>query len=131
MAPKSPQEEAQLIKQFREECTHDGILAEGDEMNEDWVLMYVTPIMLRVYNLRHVISRFLRARQHNIPKAKIMLKNCIQWRQTVGGNGIDDLYRKIDPFDVCMHVIVSVSNTNSVAVSGTQRSVQALALVVP
>ncbi|EIN12631.1 CRAL/TRIO domain-containing protein, partial [Punctularia strigosozonata HHB-11173 SS5] len=44
-------------------------------------------------------SRFLRARQYNIPKAKAMLKNCREWRQTVGGKGIDDLYRRMDPFD--------------------------------
>jgi hypothetical protein len=29
-----------------------------------------------------------------------MLKNCEDWRASVGGKGMDDLYREIDPFDV-------------------------------
>ena len=29
-----------------------------------------------------------------------MLANCQQWRKTVEGVGIDELYRRIDPFDV-------------------------------
>ena len=29
-----------------------------------------------------------------------MFKDCQQWRKTVEGVGIDELYRRIDPFDV-------------------------------
>lgn len=32
-----------------------------------------------------------------------MWKNCYEWRNTAEGVGIDELYRKIDPFDVCTH----------------------------
>ncbi|KIP05367.1 hypothetical protein PHLGIDRAFT_43261, partial [Phlebiopsis gigantea 11061_1 CR5-6] len=43
--------------------------------------------------------RFLRARQFNPKNAKIMWKNCHEWRQSAEGVGIDELYRQIDPFD--------------------------------
>jgi hypothetical protein len=29
-----------------------------------------------------------------------MFKNCQEWRQSVEGIGIDELYKSIDPFDV-------------------------------
>lgn len=29
-----------------------------------------------------------------------MWNNCQEWRRTVEGRGIDELYREIDPFDV-------------------------------
>jgi hypothetical protein len=29
-----------------------------------------------------------------------MLQNCQQWRKTVGGDGIDALYNRLDPYDV-------------------------------
>ena len=32
-----------------------------------------------------------------------MFKDCQQWRKTVEGVGIDELYRRIDPFDVSHH----------------------------
>ena len=49
-----------------------------------------------------VIRRFLRARQYSIPKAKVMIKKCIEWRKTVQGVGIDELYKELDPYDVRM-----------------------------
>ena len=33
-------------------------------------------------------------------QAKKMFKDCQQWRKTVEGVGIDELYKRIDPFDV-------------------------------
>jgi hypothetical protein len=42
----------------------------------------------------------LRARQYDFKASKLMLKNCEQWRANVGGKGMDDLYRELDPFDV-------------------------------
>ena len=48
--------------------------------------------------------RFLRARQYNLKNAKIMWKNCYEWRKTAEGVGIDELYRRIDPFNVRLHV---------------------------
>jgi hypothetical protein len=32
-----------------------------------------------------------------------MLKNCEDWRGSVGGKGMSDLYKEIDPFDVGDH----------------------------
>ena len=44
--------------------------------------------------------RFLTARRNNIKDAKKMFTDCQHWRKTVEGVGIDELYRRIDPFDV-------------------------------
>lgn len=45
-------------------------------------------------------SRFLRARKFNLSESKTMLQNCQHWRKTVGGDGIDALYNRLDPYDV-------------------------------
>ena len=29
-----------------------------------------------------------------------MWRKCVEWRKTVGGVGIDELYRRVDPWDV-------------------------------
>ncbi|KAH8114530.1 CRAL/TRIO domain-containing protein [Phellopilus nigrolimitatus] len=39
-----------------------------------------------------ILLRFLRA-------PKIMIKNCVEWRRTAQGVGIDELYRRLDPYD--------------------------------
>src|SRR4051794_17502138 len=44
--------------------------------------------------------RFLRARKYDLAHAKKMFKDCQHWRKTVSGVGIDELYRRTDPFDV-------------------------------
>ena len=44
--------------------------------------------------------RFLKARGYNASHAKQMVLDCIQWRRTVEDVGIEELYRRIDPFDV-------------------------------
>jgi hypothetical protein len=49
-------------------------------------------------------SRFLRARKFNLKDAKKMFTDCQEWRKTVEGIGIDELYRTLDPFDVSYHV---------------------------
>ena len=46
-----------------------------------------------------------------------MWSNCEQWRKTVGGVGIDELYREIDPFDVRRWVRVIVKYTEVLAPS--------------
>ena len=33
-----------------------------------------------------------------------MWKNCHEWRKSAEGVGIDELYRRIDPFDVRSHI---------------------------
>jgi hypothetical protein len=45
-------------------------------------------------------SRFLRARKFNLKDSKNMFMECQEWRRTVEGIGIDELYRTMDPFDV-------------------------------
>jgi hypothetical protein len=47
-----------------------------------------------------ISRRFLKARGYNASQAKQMVLDCIQWRRTVEDVGIEELYRRIDPFDV-------------------------------
>lgn len=47
-------------------------------------------------------SRFLRARKFNLKLAKKMFIDCLEWRRTVEGVGIDELYDRIDPWDVSL-----------------------------
>ncbi|KAI0317791.1 CRAL-TRIO domain-containing protein [Amylostereum chailletii] len=47
----------------------------------------------------YTLTRFLRAHAFNVPQAKSMLANCLQWRRSAEGVGITNLYRTIDPFD--------------------------------
>lgn len=42
----------------------------------------------------------MKARGYNASQAKQMVLDCIQWRRTVEDVGIEELYRRIDPFDV-------------------------------
>jgi len=73
----------ETLKQFREELFAEGILHEGDTIGtNDGTLL-----------------RFLRARRFDLVQSKKMFKDCQQWRKTVEGVGIDELYRRIDPFD--------------------------------
>lgn len=55
-------------------------------------------------------SRFLRARKFNPDEAKTMMMKCQHWRQTVSEIGIDEMYNRMDPFDVsnkCFEVLVA------------------------
>ncbi|TFK74886.1 CRAL/TRIO domain-containing protein [Pluteus cervinus] len=79
--PALSQEE--ILRNFTEEIFRDGILQESDSIGAN----------------DETLLRFLRARKFDIKQAKVMLANCQQWRKTVEGVGIDELYRRIDPFD--------------------------------
>jgi hypothetical protein len=61
------------------------------------------PIFLRdsktAWNI-HCHRRFLRARRFDLKQTKKMFADCQQWRSTVEGVGVDELYRRLDPFDV-------------------------------
>ncbi|KAG6334075.1 hypothetical protein ID866_5007 [Astraeus odoratus] len=48
---------------------------------------------------RQSLSRFLRARKFNLNEAKKMIANAQHWRKTVGGVGIDEMYKRLDLFD--------------------------------
>ncbi|KAK7682343.1 hypothetical protein QCA50_014548 [Cerrena zonata] len=76
-------EHAAVLKQFKEELVKENLLHEEDSIGTD----------------DHTLLRFLRARQYNVKAAKLMWKNCREWRQNVEGVGIDELYRRIDPWD--------------------------------
>lgn len=47
-----------------------------------------------------VSRRFLRARKFDLEQSKKMFRDCQHWRKTVSGIGIDELYKRLDPFDV-------------------------------
>ncbi|KAJ8691554.1 hypothetical protein PTI98_011116 [Pleurotus ostreatus] len=81
--PAQNQVEVETLAQFRKEVFEEGIIAEGDTLGTD----------------DETFIRFLRARKFNVKLAKKMLQDCQQWRKTVEGVGIDELYRRIDPFD--------------------------------
>ena len=79
-------------------------------------------------------SRFLRARKFNLKQSKAMIKTCIERRKTVGGVGIDEIYKRLDPYDVRRTVThsrdVRILKGNFVQVSRTKRSFQVLAHLV-
>ncbi|GJE97186.1 Sec14-like phosphatidylinositol transfer family protein [Phanerochaete sordida] len=79
----APKDQEATLKQFREELTKEGLLNENDCIGTDDA----------------TLLRFLRARQFNLKNAKVMWKNCYDWRKNAEGVGIDELYRRIDPFD--------------------------------
>ncbi|KZT40599.1 CRAL/TRIO domain-containing protein [Sistotremastrum suecicum HHB10207 ss-3] len=76
------QQKETLIK-FRDELRTEGIVGESDSWGTD----------------DDCLIRFLRARKFNIKAAKTMFKKCSEWRRTIGGVGIDQLYTEIDPWD--------------------------------
>jgi len=47
----------------------------------------------------HTLTRFLKARGYNASHAKQMVLDCVHWRRTVEDVGIEELYRRIDPYD--------------------------------
>ena len=97
----------ETLKQFREELFAEGILHEGDTIgtNDETLLCVIIGHQSRSFepseNLgASYIRRFLRARRFDLVQSKKMFKDCQQWRKIVEGVGIDELYRRIDPFDV-------------------------------
>ncbi|KIM65935.1 hypothetical protein SCLCIDRAFT_14824 [Scleroderma citrinum Foug A] len=75
--------QAEILEQFRIQVFQEGILQDGDSIGtDDWTLL-----------------RFLRARKFNVDEAKKMIKSAQNWRKTVGGAGIDELYKSLDLYD--------------------------------
>ncbi|KAL6302784.1 CRAL-TRIO domain-containing protein [Sparassis latifolia] len=72
-----------ILQLFREQLTEQDLLRNGDTIGTD----------------DNTLSRFLRARKYDLEQATTMWRNCQNWRNTVEGIGIDELYRQIDPFD--------------------------------
>lgn len=72
-----------LLAQFRQRLVEQDLIHDGDTIGTDDA----------------TLLRFLRARQSDLDAAITMWKNCYNWRKTVDGVGIDELYRQLDPFD--------------------------------
>ncbi|KAG6830982.1 hypothetical protein H0H87_006633 [Tephrocybe sp. NHM501043] len=83
---------AETLKIFRERMFEEGILHDGDTVGTD----------------DETLLRFLRARKFDLNAARKMLEDCQEWRKTVEGVGIDELYRRIDPFDSFLETIFTV-----------------------
>lgn len=92
----------EALNTFRTNVFKDEIIKEGDSIGtDDETLLYdhLAPLVLEIdSNLS--VRRFLRARQFNLQQSTKMLSDCQNWRKTAGGVGIDELYRRTDPFDV-------------------------------
>ncbi|KAF8895522.1 CRAL-TRIO domain-containing protein [Infundibulicybe gibba] len=76
-------ENDKILQTFRKELFEEGVLHEGDSIGTN----------------DETLLRFLRARKFDLLQAKKMITDCQEWRKTVEGVGIDELYRTIDPFD--------------------------------
>ncbi|KAI5986149.1 CRAL-TRIO domain-containing protein [Pisolithus albus] len=72
-----------ILEQFRRQVFQEDIVREGDSIGTDDL----------------TLLRFLRARKFNLDEAKKMIKGAQQWRKTVAGVGIDELYNQLDIFD--------------------------------
>jgi len=83
--PELTEEQEVALRNFRSELLKEGIISEGgDSLGTQY---------------DHILLRYLRARKFSLKNSKIMIKNCIEWRRTVCGAGIEEVYRKIDPYD--------------------------------
>ena len=100
----------ETLKQFRAELFAEGILHEGDTIGTNDETLLCVIIGHRSFepseSLASCIRRFLRARRFDLIQSKKMFHDCQQWRKTVEGVGIDELYRRIDPFDVSELLII-------------------------
>ncbi|EEB90200.1 hypothetical protein MPER_11624, partial [Moniliophthora perniciosa FA553] len=70
-----------IVDSFRKQLLEDDILHDGDTIGTD----------------DETLKRFLRARKYDLVQAKEMFADAQQWRKTVEGVGIDELYKQIDP----------------------------------
>ncbi|KAH9950542.1 CRAL/TRIO domain-containing protein [Amylocystis lapponica] len=73
----------QILHQFREQLVQQDLIHDGDTIGTDDA----------------TLLRFLRARHFDVKQATAMWSNCQEWRSTVEGVGIDELYKQLDPFD--------------------------------
>ncbi|CAA7261570.1 unnamed protein product [Cyclocybe aegerita] len=73
----------EILKRFREELYDEDILHDEDSIGTD----------------DETLLRFLRARKFDLAQSKKMFVDCQHWRKTVEGMGLDELYKRIDPFD--------------------------------
>lgn len=105
-------ENAGVLETFRQELFKEGIIHNGDTIGtDDETLLYAKPPCDgQVLSTFLSYRRFLRARKFDLVQSKKMIRDCQEWRRTVEGVGIDELYRRIDPFDVSD--LCSISNVS-------------------
>jgi len=77
------EQKAATVAQFREELEREDLIHDGDTIGTD----------------DETLLRFLTARSFDLKQAVLMWRNCVEWRKTVGGVGIDELYKRIDRMD--------------------------------
>ncbi|KAJ2921164.1 hypothetical protein H1R20_g2486, partial [Candolleomyces eurysporus] len=75
--------QSEILEKFRSDLVGEGLLQDGDSIGTD----------------DETLLRFLKARKFDLQHSKQMFKDCYNWRKNVENIGIDELYRKIDPFD--------------------------------
>ena len=100
--PSDIHDHDEILTQFRNILNEEGILHDGDTIGtDDSTLQWVNSDVMTIQGSRLLEhSRFLRARKLNLRDSKKMFADCQEWRKTVEGVGIDELYRILDPFDV-------------------------------
>ncbi|KAI6128812.1 CRAL-TRIO domain-containing protein [Pisolithus croceorrhizus] len=79
-----------ILEQFRRQVFQEDILREGDSIGTDDL----------------ALLRFLRARKFDLNEAKKMIKDAQHWRRTVAGVGVDELYNRLDIFDVSIQRVL-------------------------
>ncbi|KAM5535060.1 hypothetical protein V8D89_011288 [Ganoderma adspersum] len=79
----APKDQRVGLKEFREQLVQHDLIHDGDTIGTD----------------DETLLRFLRARNFSLKQSLAMWNSCQEWRRTVEGRGIDELYREIDPFD--------------------------------
>ncbi|PCH34555.1 CRAL/TRIO domain-containing protein [Wolfiporia cocos MD-104 SS10] len=83
MSSELTKDQEATLEQFRSRLAEQDLLRDGDTIGSD----------------DFTLLRFLRARQFDVKAATTMWANCLQWRKTVQGVGIDELYKQMDPYD--------------------------------
>ncbi|PPQ65388.1 LOW QUALITY PROTEIN: hypothetical protein CVT26_000013 [Gymnopilus dilepis] len=87
------QSHSDILTTFREQLLAEDLLHDGDSIGTD----------------DETLLRFLRARKFDLEQSKKMFRDCQHWRKTVSGIGIDELYKRLDPFDYPEREVVSES----------------------
>lgn len=93
--------ELQPLDTLRIALENEPAFIESSMPKDDHTLTYVPFIQISSsapVQLLH--RRFLKARGYNASHAKQMVLDCVHWRRTVEDVGIEELYRRIDPYDV-------------------------------
>ncbi|KAH9840527.1 CRAL-TRIO domain-containing protein [Rhodofomes roseus] len=83
MSEPSPKEQEVILEQLRAQLVKQDLMHEGDTIGTD----------------DFTLLRFLRARGYDVKASVEMWAKCQEWRKTMDGVGIDELYTKMDAYD--------------------------------